>query len=123
MLLDHTKACLRAAASRERARARWRARWPDHCRRCEANTDSGRPCESCLLDNFKCPRCGLRGVLHEERAEVPCMNCGWAEGIGMGCPEPYKCGCRVAVEAARGEERGRLERERDGIDRRLRELR
>ena len=77
--------------------AKWKAKWPEHCKVCggkggstfyQSHGDGGRaeplfePCQEC--GNGKCPRCGEFG-LNPDTDDGPCAWCGW--NYDDACPE------------------------------------
>lgn len=128
--LTHSRGCEQARERREVQQKEWRARWPDHCRRCEGHTGCDNPCPGtqgrlCLLD-LTCPRCGTYRALHPEDAAIPCRVCGWEDGAekrGHGCPPKHECTCRVAKERKRQEVLSIRQREIERHEAELRRLR
>ena len=146
-VLTHTVRCEEQRESRGRRRARWKARWPNHCRVCEGSTDAGHPClgrrgdgdrygwrpdqPGCLY-HLTCPRCGGEDAMHPEDANVPCRFCQYHEGQAeydgeanpnyMGCLPERECACRAEKAQTRERKRATLRRERARLEEQLRAL-
>jgi hypothetical protein len=98
-------------------RTQWLRKYPNHCKHCEARTDSANPCQECL-GGFICPRCGRitndegRDCIHPYDASIPCTNCGWVEteDYEFGAPLSRKERARRKREADQAEERQRFRR-------------